>query len=218
MEKGSPRTDLRGADTDVLQIVALQSGDPRRIQRVLDLRNRLRASIVPHVVPLLGVRTVAAMAMQALTRVADQHPGALIDALLNPSQDVAVRRRLARVLSACRSQVVADGLWMAADDDVSDVRVQSVRSLFRIRRQWPDVRVDAGRVLDLVRADLVRETTDLAHVFTLLSFVVPVKPLRAAYRGLKATDTNTRGTAIEYLHEVLPKDVREALLRRVNPR
>jgi hypothetical protein len=51
------------------------------------------------VIPLLGVRAVAAEAMQALQRVADQHPGALIDALLDPSNPLALRRRLARALS-----------------------------------------------------------------------------------------------------------------------
>jgi hypothetical protein len=198
----------------VLQIVALQSRDPVRIRRVLDLRNPINAALLPHVIPLLGVRAVAVRAMQALQLVADRHPGTLVDALLNPSNEVAVRRRLARVLSVCRSQTVADGLLLAADDPVTDLRVHCVRALFRIRRRWPEVRFDAGRMLDLVRSDLARTEADLAHVFTLLSFVVPVRPLRAAYRGLRGDDPHARGTAAEYLHEVLPKDIRVALTRR----
>jgi hypothetical protein len=66
-------------------------------------------------------------------------------------------------------------------------------------------------MLDLVRSELRREIPDLAHLFTLLSFVVPIQPLRAAYRGLRGTDPYARGTALEYLHGVLPKDVRVAL-------
>ena len=51
----------------------------------------------------------------------------------------------------------------------------------------------------------------MAHVFTLLSIVLPPEPLRIAYRGLHTNDTALRGTALEYLESVLPADVREAL-------
>ena len=212
MEKKPARTNLRGADAEVLQIVALQSGDVNRIRRVLDPRNPIRASIIPHVIPLLGERAVAATAMQALQLVADAHSGALLDALLDPSRTPVVRRRVARVLSVCQSQVVADGLLMAVEDPLPDVRAQSARSLFRIRRRHADVRVDADRMLDLVRSELTGRETDLRHVFTLLSFALPVQSLRAAYRGLRGGDSHARGTALEYLHGVLPKDIRTALL------
>ena len=212
MAKKAGRTNLRGADADVLQIVALQSRDPSRIRRVLDPRNPVRASILPHVIPLLDDRALAAPAMQALQLVADVHCGALLDALLDPSRTPVVRRRLARVLSVCRSQVVADGLLMAVEDPLADVRAQCARSLFRIRRRYVDIRIDADRVLDLVRTELARIEPDLRHVFTLLLFVLPVQPLRAAYRGLRGDDPRARGTALEYLHGVLPKDIRVVLL------
>ena len=212
METRSARTNLRGADVDVLQIVALQSRDSKRIRRVLDPRNPIRAAIIPHVIALLGERTVAATAMQALQLVADAHAGALVDALLDPSRTPVVRRRLARVLSVSRSQVVADGLLMAIDDPLPDVRAQSARSLFRIRRRHPDVRIDGDRMLDLARTELGRSTPDLRHVFTLLSFVLPAQPLRAAYRRLRGDNRYARGTALEYLHGILPKDIRAVLL------
>ena len=212
MEKKTARTNLRGADGDVLQIVALQSHDPNRIRLVLDPRNPIRASILPHVIPLLENRAVAGSAMQALQLVADTYGGALVDALLDPSRTTVVRRRLARVLSVCRSQIVADGLLMAVEDPVQDIRTQSARSLFRIRRRHGEVRVDAERMLDLVRTELARTAPDLRHVFTLLSFVLPVRPLRAAYRGVRGDDQYARGTALEYLHGVLPKDIGTVLL------
>ena len=212
MEKRPARTNLRGADADVLQILALQSRDANRIRQVLDPRNPIRASLVPHVIPLLEDRAVAGAAMQALQLVADTHGGALVDVLLDPSRTPVVRRRLARALSVCRSQIVADGLLLAIDDPLPDVRAQSARSLFRMRRRHADVRIDADRMLDLVRTELARGAPDLRHIFTLLSFVLPVRPLRAAYRGLRGDDTQARGTALEYLHEVLPKDIRSALL------
>lgn len=213
-----PHTDLRGADADVLQIVALQSRDPSRVRRVLDPRNPIKASLLPHVIPLLGVRAVASAAMQSLQAVVDQHPGTLVDALLDRSRETAVRRRLARVLSASRSQVIADGLLSAVEDPSPDVRMQAARSLFRMRRRHPGLRVDTERMLDLVRDDLARGAPDLAHVFTLLSFVLPVQPLRAAYRSLRSANAQARGTALEYLHGVLPKDIRATLLGKFEGR
>jgi hypothetical protein len=212
VEKRPARTNLRGADADVLQIVALQSRDANRIRLVLDPRNPIRASLLPHVIPLLEDRAVAGTAMHALQLVADTYGGALVDALLDPTRTTVVRRRLARVLSVCRSQIVADGLLMAVEDPLSDIRNQSARSLFRIRRRHADVRIGTERMLDLVRTELARTAPDLRHVFTLLLFVLPVRPLRAAYRSLRGDDQHARGTALEYLHGVLPKDIRTALL------
>jgi hypothetical protein len=212
VRKKSARTNLRGADSDVLQILALQSRDPNRIRRVLDPRNPIRASILPHVIPLLGERAFAGLAMQSLQLVADTQCGALIDALLDPSRTPAVRRRLARVLSASRSQVVADSLLLAVEDPLPDVSAQCARSLFRIRQRSADIRFDTDRILDLVRRELARDAPDLRNVFTLLSLVMPVRPLRAAYRGLRGGDRQARGTALEYLHGILPKDIRVALL------
>jgi hypothetical protein len=213
--KKRDRTDLRGADIDVLQIVALQSGDPRRIGRVLDLRNRLSRATLPHAIPLLGDRAVGGAVMQALQLVADAHPRTLIDALLNPAHPPAVRRRLARVLSVCQSQAAADGLLMALDDEQIEIRVQCARSLLRMRRRSPDIRVDADRVFELVRAEVARGTADVAHLFTLLAFVVSIRPLRAAYRGIRGGDARAKGTALEYLHGVLPRDIRSEVLEKL---
>jgi hypothetical protein len=212
VEKRPARTNLRGADADVLQIVALQSRDANRIRLVLDPRNPIRASLLPHVIPLLEDRAVAGTAMHALQLVADTYGGALVDALLDPTRTTVVRRRLARVLSVCRSQIVADGLLMAVEDPLPDIRTQAARSLFRIRSRHAEVRIDMEGMLDLVRTELARTAPDLRHVFTLLLFVLPVRPLRAAYRSLRGDDQHARGTALEYLHGVLPKDIRTALL------
>jgi hypothetical protein len=105
---------------------------------------------------------------------------------------------------------------MAAEDPLAELRAQCARSLFRIRRRYADIRLDAERMLDLARTELARDAADLRHVFTLLSFVVPIRPLRAAYRGLRGDDRRARGTALEYLHGILPKDIRTRLLRKLD--
>jgi hypothetical protein len=109
---------------------------------------------------------------------------------------------------------VADGLLLVAEDPSPELRAQCARSLLRIRRQRAEVKLGADRVLDLVRVELTQPAQDLRHVFTLLSLILPVRPLRAAYRGLRGNDPHARGTAMEYLHGILPKDIRTALLGR----
>ena len=53
--------------------------------------------------------------------------------------------------------------------------------------------------------------SSLAHVFTLLSLVVPREPLQLAFRGLQTDDEHLRGTALEYLDSVLPGQIRQRL-------
>jgi hypothetical protein len=139
--------------------------------------------------------------------------------LLDPSGELVVRRRLARVLSVCRSQLVVDGLLFAAEDPLADIRVQAVRSLLRIRRRSAEVTIDGERVFGLVRFELTRDELDLRHLFTLLSLVLPVQSIRAAYRGIRSGDAYATGTALEYLHGILPKDIRVTLIGKLeNPR
>jgi hypothetical protein len=47
----------------------------------------------------------------------------------------------------------------------------------------------------------------LEHVFTLLSLVLPRAPLQIAFKGLLTTDQLLRGTSLEYLESVLPKEI-----------
>jgi hypothetical protein len=56
-----------------------------------------------------------------------------------------------------------------------------------------------------------RASRSLAHVFTLLSLVIPGDALQIAFRGLHTDDVNLRGTALEYLEGVLPPNIREPL-------
>jgi hypothetical protein len=50
-----------------------------------------------------------------------------------------------------------------------------------------------------------------AHVFTPLALVLPTEPLRIAFRGWHTDDPALRGTALEYLENVLPHQIRDRL-------
>ena len=61
---------------------------------------------------------------------------------------------------------------------------------------------------DVIRARLHRS---LEHVFTLLSLALDREPLELSLRALSSNDRTLRGTALEYLENVLPDDVRRKL-------
>jgi len=167
--------------------------------------------------------------------------GALVDALIDPNQDFAVRRRLVRVFSVCVSQRAADGVMFGLDDVRFDVRFQAARSLTEILEKNPSVAIDATRVfaavvreagvglpvwqsrrlLDGLKTtdalspldEFVRDRagTSLSHVFTLLSLVLPREPLQIAFRSLHTDDRQLQGTALEYLDGILPPVIRQKL-------
>jgi len=228
------------ADPEIADIMALKSRNRDRVLGVLRREEGLPATLVPHVIPLLAWDPVAEDAVKALRKVAEERVGELIDALIDPNQPFAVRRRLARVFSVCVSQRAVDGLMLGLEDLRFEVRFQCGRSLASILEKNPRVLVDRERVFNVVRREVAvsrpvwqshrlldgidteqrsfvdeflkdRAGQSLAHVFTLLSLVLPTAPLQIAYRGLHTDDPKLRGTALEYLEGVLPPDLSERL-------
>jgi hypothetical protein len=229
-----------GSDATVQRIVALRSRDRDEVVRVLREARGPDPALVPHVIPLLAWEAVAPDAIAALRKAAGDCVGQLVDAMLDQRQDFAIRRRLARVLSACGSQRAVDGLLLALDDRF-EVRFQCGRSLALITRRHPALRIDRERIYDVVLRKVgvgrpvwesrrlldALDTADeehfvdrfigeragqsMAHVFTLLSLVLHREPLQIAFRGLHVDDGLLRGTALEYLESVLPDEVRAGL-------
>ena len=226
---------------EIQEIMWLRSRDRNRVVEILRRDENLTSALIPHVLPLLAWDAVAADAILALQKVAPKHVGALADALLDPYEDFAVRRRIPRVMVVCSSQRAADGLMLGLADIRFEVRFQCGRALGTIVAKHPDVRVDAARVYEVVLKEVAvgrpvwegrrlldrlddnepatfadefirsRANQSLAHVFTVLSLVLPSEPLQIALRGLHAGDENLRGTALEYLESVLPPMIREPL-------
>ena len=228
------------ADPEVREIVALRSRNRDAVLQVLRSEEGLQASLIPHVIPLLAWDPVAEDAVRALRKVAEERVGELVDALLDPNQPFASRRRLARVFSVCVSQRAVDGVLLGLEDLRFEVRFQCGRSLAAIIEKNPRIRIDKERIFDVVRREVAvgrpvweshrlldtveadsrsfvdeflkdRAGQSLAHAFTLLSLVLPTAPLQIAYRGLHTNDPGLRGTALEYLEGVLPTDIRDRL-------
>lgn len=236
-ERRSPRR-IAHADPEVRDILALRSRDRERILEIFSRQEGIPAALVPHAIPLLAWDPVADHALFALRKIAEEHVGELVDALLDPNQDFAIRRRLARVFSVCVSKRAADGLMFALEDSRFDVRFQSARSLAAILDKNPRIHIDREQIFELVLREVAvgrpvwesrrlldgfvsespldefvrdRAGQSLAHVFTLLSLVLPREPLQIAFRSLHSEDRQLRGTALEYLEGVLPARIRQPL-------
>jgi hypothetical protein len=137
-------------DPEIAEILALRSRDKTRIVAVLRHDEGMPATLVPHVIPLLAWDPVAEDAVFALRKVAEERIGELIDALIDPNQPFAVRRRLARVFSVCVSQRASDGLILGLDDQRFEVRFQCGRSLAAIVSKNPRVRIPEQAIYDVV--------------------------------------------------------------------
>ena len=232
---------LTTVDQELRQIVWLRSRERGQVLAVLRNEEGLTPALIPQAIALLASDPVANDAIRALRQVAEEHVGEFADHLIDPNENFVVRRRLARVFSVCVSQRAADGLMRGLDDLRFEVRFQCGRSLASIVDKNLMIKIDREQVFAIVLREVAvgrpvwesrrlldhREGTDgspfvdqfvrdrasqsLAHVFTLLSLVLPREPLQIAFRGLHTADSNLRGTALEYLEGVLPASIRDRL-------
>jgi hypothetical protein len=151
--RASAREATIGLDPELQEIIALRSRDRTRILPILRAEEGLTAALVPHVIPLLAWDPVAPEAVFALRKVAEEHAGQLIDALIDPNTEFSIRRRLARVFSICVSQRAADGLILGLEDMRFEVRYQCARALASILEKNPRVRIDRDTIFEIVRRE-----------------------------------------------------------------
>jgi len=207
-ERGAPADD-----TLLGQVAVLRGRDAAAIRAVL--AEGLPGALVGHAIPLLADDGFAADTVRALRRVAPGACGQLVDALLDPLRPDAVRRRVPRVLRSAASPVAVLGLRLGLDDRRFDVRYQCGRALTAILEESPALAPPRDAVFDEVKRELGRglagDDRRLEHVFTLLALAVPREPVQIAYRAVRSQDRALRGTALEYLENVLPEDVRSVL-------
>ncbi len=232
------------ADALAAATIELLSGDLARVRRCLhdgfmDLR------LVPYLVPLLAQDGLAEDVRMELRWVAPQIIGTLSDALTNPDLALAARQRLPSVLEVVHNPHAVAALMNGVEDDEFNVRYSAARALARMRGRDPYMRLDTARVHAAVarevgvepatwmardRAsalDLPTELTAVAdgagsslnysleHVFTLLGLVLDRDALSLALHAVASQDRNLSGTALEYLENVLPDEVRRELWPRL---
>jgi ATP:ADP antiporter, AAA family len=226
--------DLGDALTQTIAL--LRAPDAETVRRGLRRPEASDRALVGHLIPLLARNELFLDVLRALRPPTPLATGQLLDALLDPSQDLAVRRRIPRVLRRGDAGRALEGLRRGLADPDFGVRRQCARTLAHLSEREPALPIPSPAVFEAVVQELARGPADwteiaepegsddppgrapqtprargLAHVFTLLALVLEREPLRIAYVALLGEDTALRGTALEYLETVLPDEVRRGL-------
>jgi hypothetical protein len=218
---------------------ALLSNDARQARAALAGWNRSKLPLVSFALLLLAREDVQADARRALQAVAKDASGQLLDALLDPTVDFIVRRRIPAVLAACSSQRVANGLLQGLADERFEVRYACGRALMKVVEAGEGIAFERDRIIETIDRELERATTAFEELddgseeepnprvdliardrvtrsveilFSLLSLILERDGLRLCLRALQHENDHHRGTALEYLQTVLPPELRDKLL------
>jgi hypothetical protein len=235
-DRSSPSQD----DAVLRRLSELRSSDPGTAHAALARFDGSDPLVTAQVCLLLGCDEHARWAQQAILRTAGSWVGLLTDLMLNPGVDVAIRRRLPRILGAAGGNRAAEALLEGLNDSRFEVRMQCARALAKAAVEHRPV-IQTDRVLAAVDRELAigrvlwenhrqqqRDPAErgsewldellrdkahgsLEYVFTLLSLIHERAPLMAAFRSLHSDDRRLRGTALEYLEGLLPVKTREML-------
>ncbi|MEM7135972.1 MAG: hypothetical protein AAF500_05295 [Myxococcota bacterium] len=213
------------------------SHERARVRRELD-DGAVDIKRVREYIELLADPEFTVLVVEALRTVAPKVTGQLVDTLLNQEEPQVIRQQIPSILTAGERKRAVEGLVQALDDPSFRIRVAAATALEALGREGLDVDLSAPRVFGLIEReidagvrtwdtkiraservlvpqdqDLVIDPTQrgLDHVFNLLGFVVDREVLHRARRALKGSDPRLRGTALEYLENVLPDTVRTKL-------
>ncbi|MEM9069179.1 MAG: hypothetical protein AAGE52_11765 [Myxococcota bacterium] len=206
-----------------------------------DLGQGVNARDVADLVPQLAQASTRRMAARVLRRATGRHLGQMVDALLNSEIDLAARRFLPPIIASAANPRAVHGLMAALEDPRFEVRYRCGVALSALCARDPslapsdaevftaaarEVRVgkkvwESQQLLqDLPDDDesgfaaILRERRDrsLEHVFNILSLALDRDTLRISLSALiNAESEELRGTALEYLENVLPDELRQGL-------
>jgi ATP:ADP antiporter, AAA family len=244
-ERGSRPTSARPSVEPIVawpRAAELASGDVARIQAALTSAP-LEPPLVSLVIPMLAHDELNPAAVKALLGVAERSAGQLVDVLLDPEQPLKLRRRIPRVLRSVAAPRAARGLSDGLFDPEFDVRQRSAVALLRMIEQRPELRPPRRLVYDAAERELSLDSNNdacfhpdalddeqggvargpgsafhrgIEHIFTLLGLALDREALDLAVRALAGSDVKLRGTALEYLENVLPDTIRTELVKRLS--
>jgi AAA family ATP:ADP antiporter len=143
-------------DASLAAIHDLTSGSPQRVRSVLAADTPLASPLVPFAILLLASGEFHLDAIRALRQVARRATGQLADALCDPSVAFDIRRRIARVLSACPTQAAADALIRGTEDERFEVRYECGRALLRITASETSIVISLQTVIAIVGREVAQ--------------------------------------------------------------
>jgi ATP:ADP antiporter, AAA family len=223
----------------------IASGDLGRIRQCLH-GGFMDPRLVPMLLPLLAHDTLAEDIRMELRWMAPQIIGTLGDAIANPDLPIVARQRLPSVLEVVHSPRATAVLMDALEEEEFIIRYSAARALARMHARDSYMRIDSASIFAAVQrevnadhaawtandlemnidlpGDMIamsgpgdsRLNFSMEHVFTLLGLVLDREALSLALHAVMSTDRNLSGTALEYLENVLPEEVRRGLWPRLH--
>jgi hypothetical protein len=201
---------IRAPDSDwQQQLQILLSGAKPRILALLR-SDELSPHVGPVLIELLAQDQYARPTQDALQRLAPRMTGQIVDSLLDPSNPQVIRRRIPRVLLEAKEPKAIEGLLDGLRDPDLQVRFRCGQALSKMKQARPDMTFPEWRILELVRKE-TQSDQKLDHIFNLLGLLLDRSALFMSFRALDANDGRLRGTALEYLSQVLPEQIRTDL-------
>jgi hypothetical protein len=219
----SPLARAQPADPVLMRIDDLVSGDLFRTRRALvpPLSRRL----VPFVLPLVAHPEIRRSALEALESTIPRAAGQIADALLDASVPDAVRAHMPGLLAASGDQRSVDALVEGLRDPRFGVRARCARALATALERTPSLVAPREALFDAARLELDRvghrgqengeRDRALSHVLALVGLGLREPALRLAWTALRSGDERLRGTALEYLDNVLPDVLHAAMWRHL---
>jgi predicted MFS family arabinose efflux permease len=223
LEPGSPPKFLPRSveeDSEIEAIRDLRSRDENRIRRVL-VNKPITPELLPHILPLLLRREVLQEALNAARPLASIASGQMVDALLDHHQHPLIRRRIPLLLGQADNERAVQGLTLGLQDNEPDVRFRCAEALARIKNNYPHLSVDTEAIWRVIYREMAffshsgfkptQGVEPLRYLFHLLGIIFGPNVIDICYDALQVEDPNIRGTALEYLENQLPQNVREQL-------
>ena len=197
---------------------------------------------VAPLVALLRNRALKSAARQVLVGYGDEVVAPLAHFMLDPEEDVWVRRHVPATLAQLPGPASMAALLAALDSHDGFLRFKALDAIEHIRRTTPSVAIDqaavtrhvvaeAGRAFDaltlhynlvvageidsgclLARALDEKHRRAMARLFQMLGLVHPAGDVDAVRQTLLQGDARLRSSAIEYLDNLLAGDVRKKVM------
>lgn len=190
-------------------------------------------------IELLEGKHHRAAAREALAAYGDRIVGALTDYIIDRSMPLPLRSNLCRVLGRIPTQHSVDALIGAIGQVDPAVRYYVIKALNALRSRYPDLRFSADAIngalvdetesyyaiLQILQVDsgadaggtllqrALQEKIDenLERIFRLLSLSYTSKDIHGAYVGITGDRKDLKASAVEFLDNVLRKEVKKYL-------
>jgi ATP/ADP translocase len=208
---------------DAAQMETIQdllSQDENRIRRTL-VNKKMTPALLPHILPLLRSQGVLKEALNAIKPLTSSASGQLVDALLDHHQHPLIRRRIPLLLGQADNERAVQGLTLGLQDKELDVRFRCAEALARIKSNHPELTIDTEAIWRCVYREIaffsgsgfksIRGVEPLRHLFNLFGIIFGPDVMDICYESLQVEDLSIRGTALEYLENQLPQNVRTPL-------